>query len=50
MVERGVVNVPAGALDTDPGMQPSAHIFVDDKAPWFEITDSLPQHAQMPPG
>ncbi len=48
--ERGVVNVPAGSLDTDPGVQPSAHIFVADKAPWFRITDSLPQHAQMPPG
>jgi hypothetical protein len=49
-VDRGIVVVPAGALDTDPGIQPAAHIFVADKAPWFEITDSLPQFAQMPPG
>ena len=48
--ERGVVNVPAGSLETDPGMRPAAHIFVADKAPWFEITDSLPQHEQMPAG
>jgi hypothetical protein len=48
--ERGVVVVPAGALDTDPGIQPAAHIFVADKAPWFDISDSLPQFAQMPPG
>ncbi len=47
--ERGVVLVPAGSLDGDPGVRPAAHIFVADKAPWFEITDSLPQHAQMPP-
>ena len=48
--ERGVVVVPAGALDTDPGIQPAAHIFVADKAPWFDISDALPQFAQMPPG
>jgi hypothetical protein len=48
-VERGVVVVPAAALDTDPGMKPMAHIFVASKAPWFEITGPLPQHAQGPP-
>lgn len=47
--ERGIVIVPAGSLDTDPGMRPAAHIFVADKAAWFEITDSLPQYPQMPP-
>jgi hypothetical protein len=47
--DRGVVIVPAGSLDTDPGIQPAAHIFVADKAPWFRIADSLPQFAQMPP-
>jgi hypothetical protein len=45
----GVVLVPAGPLDTDPGMRPLAHIFVESKAPWFEITDSIPQFAGMPP-
>jgi hypothetical protein len=39
----GTVNVPAGCLDTDPGLTPEFHIFVADKAPWFEIRDSLPQ-------
>jgi len=48
--ERGIVVVPAGTLDTDPGIQPAAHIFVADKAPWFDIADSLPQFAQMPSG
>ena len=45
----GMVVVPAGPLDTDPGMRPLAHIFVASKAPWFEITDSIPQLAGAPP-
>jgi len=47
--ERGMVTVPAGSLDTVPGMRPQAHIFVADKAPWFEITGPTPQFAAMPP-
>lgn len=47
--ERGAVVVPAGSLDTDPGMRPQAHIFVADKAPWFDITGPLPQFPGMPP-
>jgi len=35
--------VPAGVLEDDPGLQPDKHIFVELKAPWFEITDALPQ-------
>jgi hypothetical protein len=45
----GIVVVPAGPLDTDPGMRPLAHIFVASKAPWFDITDSIPQLAEGPP-
>jgi hypothetical protein len=37
------VNIPAGCLDSDPGIKPRGHIFVGSKAPWFDITDSLPQ-------
>jgi hypothetical protein len=44
-----MVVVPAGPLDTDPQMRPLAHIFVASKAPWFEITDSIPQLAGAPP-
>ncbi len=47
--ERGIVTVPAGSLDTDPGMRAQAHIFVADKAPWFDITGLLPQFEAMPP-
>jgi len=36
--------IPMGSLDDDPGHAPDAHIFVGSKAPWFRITDSLPQH------
>ncbi len=47
--EIGRIVAPAGALDTDPGMRPIAHIFVGSKAPWFEITDSVPQMEGAPP-
>jgi len=43
------VVIPAGSLDTDPGLKPSMHIFTDSKAPWHEITDSLPQFKEFPP-
>ncbi len=47
--ERGIAIVPMGALDDDPGVRPTEHIFVADKAAWFEITDALPQHAAYAP-
>jgi hypothetical protein len=43
-----VIRVPAGTLDDDPGVAPQRHIFLDFKAPWFEIADSLPQHGTKP--
>ncbi len=36
----------AGSLDGDPVARPQGHIYVDDKAPWFEILDDLPQFPQ----
>ncbi len=47
--ERGIVIVPVAPLDSDPGMRPLAHIFVGSKAPWFEITDTLPRMEEGPP-
>jgi hypothetical protein len=47
-IERKVAVIPAGTLDSDPGVRPSAHIFVGSKAVWFEITDDLPQFREMP--
>lgn len=40
--------VPMGAIDQDPGLRPQAHIYTGSKAPWFEITDDLPQFQAMP--
>jgi hypothetical protein len=37
------VHVTLGTLVDDPGIRPSRHIFVGSKAPWFTITDDLPQ-------
>lgn len=47
---RGRRFLPAGCLDDDPGMRPQRHIFVASKAPWYTITDSLPQFDAYPPG
>lgn len=41
--------VPVGTLDTSLDARPGIHIYVGSKAPWFEITDSLPQFEGMPP-
>ena len=37
------VHVALGSLVDDPSIRPTEHIFVGSKAPWFEITDDLPQ-------
>ena len=39
---------PLGTLDDDPCVMPACHIFVGSKAPWYEITDELPQWVEMP--
>jgi hypothetical protein len=46
----GLVFVPLGNLDGDPGVRPSGHILTASKAPWWEIRDGLPEHAGFPPG
>jgi hypothetical protein len=37
------VHVAMGSLVDAPSLRPTEHIFVGSKAPWFEITDNLPQ-------
>jgi hypothetical protein len=37
------VHVALGSLADAPSIRPREHIFVGSKAPWFEITDDLPQ-------
>ena len=38
------VHVTMGTLVDAPTIRPSRHIFVGSKAPWFTITDDLPQY------
>ena len=38
------VHVAMGTLVDAPSLRPTAHIFVGSKAPWFTITDDLPQY------
>ena len=45
--EGAYAHVTLGTLVDPPGIRPSAHIFVGSKAPWFEITDDLPQHDEF---
>jgi hypothetical protein len=40
---REYVHVALGSLADPPSLRPTKHIFVGSKAPWFEITDDLPQ-------
>ena len=42
----GELGLPLGTLDDDPGARPSAHVWVGSKAPWWEITDALPQYGE----
>lgn len=41
--------IALATLNGDPGVQPESHIFVGSKAPWFDITDDLPQYEGYPP-
>ena len=41
------VHVTLGTLVDLPSIRPSAHIFVGSKAPWYTITDDLPQHEEF---
>jgi hypothetical protein len=45
-----MVGVRLGALDSDPGVRPSAHQFVAYAAPWEAIPDDgLPRHPERTP-
>jgi len=41
-------HVTLGTLVDAPTIRPTTHIFVSDKAPWFEIADDLPQFDEFP--
>jgi hypothetical protein len=40
------VHVAMGTLVDGPTIRPTEHIFVGSKAPWFTITDDLPQYEE----
>jgi hypothetical protein len=40
--------IAVGTFDDDPGIRSTSHIWVDSKAPWFEITDDLKQYSGEP--
>jgi hypothetical protein len=48
--EGAYAHVAMGTLVDTPSIRPSMHIFVGSKAPWFEITDDLPQFDAFPEG
>ena len=37
-----------GTLDSDPEIEIEQHIYTGSKAPWFKITDELPQSEELP--
>jgi len=43
-------HIAMGTIIDTPSIRPAAHIFVASKAPWHEITDSLPQYDGFPIG
>jgi hypothetical protein len=42
------VHVALGSLVDAPSIRPTKHMFVGSKAPWYEITDDLPQFEEYP--
>jgi len=42
------MHVAAGTLDRSPPLSLALHAYAASKAPWYEITDALPQHASEP--
>ncbi len=43
-----MVRLRVGSLDTPVTSRVESHIFVSQKAPWFEIGDDAPQYAERP--
>jgi hypothetical protein len=41
------VHVALGSLVDEPTIRPGGHVYVGSKAPWFEITDDLPQFEEL---
>ena len=46
--ETDMLYITLGTVDGDVSCPPGFHQFVGSKAPWFQITDNLPQHDGWP--
>jgi hypothetical protein len=46
--DRAYIHVSLGVLIDTPSRLPDHHIHVVSKAPWYQITDSLPQYDVLP--
>lgn len=42
----GDIDITASCLDQPSRINPGAHIWIEDKQPWIEIGDDLPQYRQ----
>jgi hypothetical protein len=43
-----LVIVPAGSLDTSPGIEPTQNIFCGSKAEWYKAPGELPEYTELP--
>lgn len=41
--EPDIIRIRFGLLDSDPGRRAIGHVWVSEKAAWYEISDDLPQ-------
>ena len=46
---RMVAVIPFGSLDSDPGRQADDHVYVGSRASWYDFSDHLARHDEMPP-
>ena len=47
-LNKTLLQVPAGCLDSDVAVQPTAHIFLADKANWDHGLDNVPKFDALP--
>ncbi len=43
-----IISISLGTVAGDPGIRPTAHMFVGSMASWYEIHDDLPQFEERP--
>jgi hypothetical protein len=43
-----ILGIPLGGIEGIGEVAPEAHIFVESKATWYKITDSIPQYESWP--